>query len=144
MRLLRDLALFWQCGLSPAPLGILLALIGFLVWTGLSVWGGIADSEPGFRLREAWDTSAYLYGGLPLMALSVAVAGFHIPERAWRWPLCLVGGHQAGILLVGLGMQSGLSLVILTLALAILLAGFFAIPALLGSVVARHLTERAF
>jgi hypothetical protein len=58
--------------------------------------------------------------------------------------LWLVCGHQLGVLMVGLGMQSGLSLFILTLILAILLLVFFTIPALVGSVVARHLTERAY
>lgn len=144
MRILQDLAEIRRYGLSAAAVGFLLAATGLTVWTGLSIWGGLVHLEGGFRLREAWDTQAYLYLGLPLMALSVGLAAFHIPERAWRWPLCLVGGHQAGILLIGLGMQSGLSLIILTLVLAILLAALFAIPAVVGSVVARRLTERAY
>lgn len=144
MRILQDLAEIRRYGLSPAALGFLLAATGLAVWTGLSVWSGLAGLEGGFRLREAWDTPAYLYVGLPLMALSVGLAAFHIPQRPWRWPLCLVGGHQAGILLIGLGMQSGLSLIILTLVLAILLAALFAIPAVVGSTVARRLAERAY
>jgi hypothetical protein len=124
--------------------GILLAGMGFAVWTGLSVWAGFAAGEPGFRLREAWDSSAYLYVGLPVMVLAVAVAAFAQPRRAWRWPLWLVAGHQIGMLLVGLGMQSELSLFILTLILAILLAAFLFIPALLGSTAARMLAGRAY
>ena len=78
------------------------------------------------------------------MALAVGFAAFMRPERAWRWPLWLVAGHQTGVLLVGLGMQSGLSLIILTLILAVLLAAFFFVPALLGSMAARWLAERAY
>jgi hypothetical protein len=128
---------------SPAGMGILLAATGLLVWTGLSIWGGVGSPE-GFRLREAWDTNAYFTIGIPIMALAVAAASFVRPRRIWRWPLWLVAGHQLGVLLIGLGMQSGLSLILLTLILAILLAAFFAIPALLGSMAARRLMQRAY
>jgi hypothetical protein len=73
----------------------------------------------------------------------VAFAAFVRPRRAWRWPLWLVGGHQAGVLLVGLGMQSALSVIILTMIIAVLLAAFFTIPAMLGSFAARMVTQRA-
>ena len=128
---------------SPAGIGILLAATGLLVWTGLSIWGGVGSPE-GFRLREAWDTNAYFAIGIPIMALAVAAASFVRPRRIWRWPLWLVAGHQLGVLLIGLGMQSGLSLILLTLILAILLAAFFAIPAVIGSIAARRLMQRAY
>jgi hypothetical protein len=120
-----------------------LAAMGLFVWIGLSVWAGIA-AEDGFRLREAWDSSAYFYLGVPMMALAVAAAAFLRPQRAWRWPIWLVAGHQAGVMIVGLGMQSGLSLVILTIILAILLAALFAVPAFLGAIAARHLAPPAY
>jgi hypothetical protein len=41
-------------------------------------------------------------------------------------------------------MQSGLSLIILTLVFAVLLAAAFTIPALLGAHAARRLAERAY
>jgi len=129
---------------TPARSGILLAGLGLLVWIGLSVWAGLSSTEFGFRLREAWDTPAYFYLGLPLMVSGVAAAAFMRPERAWRWPLWLVAGHQAGVLLMGLGKQSGLSLLILTPILALMLAAFFAIPAMLGSFAGRRLGERAY
>jgi hypothetical protein len=122
---------------SPAATGPLLAGTGLALWTGLSVWGGIG-ADAGFRLREAWDTAAYFYVGLPAMALAVAIAAFHMPSRAWRWPLWVVGGHQAGVLLVGTGMQSGLSLIILTMLLAIILTAVLAVPAFVASMLARH------
>ena len=129
---------------SPLGTGILLAATGLIAWTSLSIWGGLATDDIGFRLREAWDTSAYFYVGLPIMALAVAIAAFLKPERVWRWPLWLVGGHQLGVMLVGLGMQSAPSLLILTIILAILLAAGFAVPAMLGAMAARAMAERAY
>jgi hypothetical protein len=124
--------------------GILLVGVGFAIWTGLSIWAGLATDSLDFRLREAWDAPAYFYVGLPLMAAAVGIAAFVLPQRAWRWPVSLVAGHQVGMLLVGLGMQSELSLLILTLILAIILAAFLFIPALLGSTAARMLSSRAY
>ncbi len=129
---------------SPSALGFALAGVGFIVWIGLSIVGGLTAADVGFRLRDAWDTAPYFYVGLPIMALAVALAAFLQPERPWRWPVWLAAGHQAGVLLVGLGMQSGLSLAILTLILGTLLAAIFAIPALAGAEAARRLTERAY
>ena len=122
--------------------GLVLAATGFVVWTGLSFWGGVGDEI--FRLREAWDTRAYFVVGVPAMMIAVTAAAFHVPERIWRWPIWLVGGHQVGVLFVGLGMQSGLSLVILTLLIAVLLAAFFTVPALFGSILARRIGARAY
>ena len=122
--------------------GLMLAATGFVVWTGLSIWGGMGEEM--FRLREAWDTRAYFGIGVPIMVIAVTAAAFHVPERIWRWPLWLVAGHQAGVLFVGLGMQSGLSLIILTLMIAVLLAAFFTVPALFGSILARRIGARAY
>jgi hypothetical protein len=133
-----------RLGGSTSTTGLLLAAAGLTIWMGLSVWGGAAGAEAEFRMREAWDTAAYFYLGVPLMALAVAAAAFVQPTRAWRWPLWLVGGHQGGVLLVGIGMQSGPSLVILTLALALLLAAFLSVPALIGALAARRLAGRAY
>ena len=144
MRRVSTLSDLGRLAISPPGMGFLLAAIGLIVWTALSVGAGFGAPEGGFRLREAWDSSAYFYVGIPVMALAVAAAAFVRPRRAWRWPLWLVGGHQAGVLLVGLGMQSGFSLILLTLILAILLAAFFSIPALIGSMAARRLMERAY
>jgi hypothetical protein len=130
-----------RLAVTPAGSGALLAGLGFTVWLGLSVWAGFDTGEPRFRLREAWDCSAYLYVGLPVMVAAVAVAGFEQPQRVWRWPLWLVAGHQLGMLLVGVGMQSEFSLLLLTAILAIMLAAFLFIPALIGSTAARILAR---
>ena len=128
---------------DPARTGLSLGFLGLAVWICLSIFAGLM-LEDEFRLHEAWDAAAYFYVGVPIMALSVGLAGFHHPERAWRWPLWLVGGHQAGMLLLGLGMQSGVSLIILALALGTILGVLFTVPALLGAAAARRLHERAY
>ena len=143
MSMVHEDAGFRRFELSPAAIGLTLAMTGLAVWIGLSILAGLG-AEDGFRLREAWDTQAYLYLGVPVMGLAVAAAAFLLPERVWRWPLCLVAGHQMGVLAGGLGMQSGLSLILLTLILAVLLAAFFTLPALVGRVVAKRLAERAY
>ena len=135
---------FARFGSTPLGLGILVAGLGLVMWTALSVLGGLVSDESAFRLREAWDTAAYFYVGIPVMALAVGIAAFIRPERAWRWPLWLVAGHQTGLLLIGLGMQSGLSLILLTLILAVLLTAFFFVPALIGAMAARWLAEQAY
>lgn len=129
---------------TPAGTGILLAGIGFLVWISLSVVGGFVTAEPSFRLREAWDTAPYFYVGLPLMAVAAAVAGFARPEQVWRWPIWLVAGHQLGVVVLGVGMQSGPSLILLTAILAIVLVVLFAVPAALGAFASRHFVERTY
>jgi len=127
---------------SPAQTAIFLGGLGFILWIGLSLIGGLGSDDSGFRVREAWDTAAYFYVGLPLMALAVAVAAFLRPNRVWRWPLALVAGHQIGVLVIGLGMQSGLSLILLTLILAVLLTALFFVPAAIGATAARWLAQQ--
>ena len=120
---------------APLVTGPALAFIGFGIWTLLSAFSG---------LRDAWEMPVYFYVGLPLMMAAVSVASFHMPRRIWRWPLWMVGGHQAGVFVVGLGMQSGLSLLILLMALAILLAALLSFPALIGSMAARRVGQRVY
>jgi hypothetical protein len=144
MRTVNKLGSLTQFASMPVGMGIVVAGLGLVMWTALSVFGGLASDEPAFRLREAWDTGAYFYFGIPVMALAVGLAAFIQPERAWRWPLWLVAGHQVGVLLIGLGMQSGLSLILLTLILAVLLTAFFFVPALIGAMAARWLADQAY
>ena len=125
-------------------LPVLLAATGLFTWIMVSAWGGLAAGEAGFRLREAWEVPTYFYVGLPVMTLAVATAAFFRPERPWRWALWLVVGHQLGVMVVGVGMQSGLSLMILVGVFAVLLAAGFAIPAMIGASVARRLAPRAY
>lgn len=129
---------------APAGTGVLLAALGLAVWVGLSVVGGFGVSDTEFRAIEAWDTAAYFYLGAPTMALAVGAAGFLRPERAWRWPVWLVGGHQVGVMLLGLGMQSATSLLLLTVLLGMLLTALLAVPALAGATVGRMLGERTY
>jgi hypothetical protein len=128
---------------SPRGIACILAGIGFGVWISLSLWAGVASGEAAFRLREAWDDPTYFFIGMPAMAAAVAVAGFLQPSRVWRWPLSLVTGHQAGLLLVGVGMQSAPSLALLAVILAAMMGAVLCVPAIIGAVAARHLAERA-
>jgi hypothetical protein len=133
----------WQFAWSPRGMAVILGVFGFVVWIGLSILAG-ATAEIGSGAREAWDTGAYFYLGVPLMALAVGFAAFVRPSRPWRWPLALVAGHQLGVLILGVGMQSALSLILLTLMLAILLSALFAIPALIGALARLYLAERTY
>ena len=144
MRTVNSVDGFLRAATTPLGLGVFVATLGFAMWTALSIIGGLVSDESAFRLREAWDTAAYFYIGIPVMALAIGIAAFIRPERAWRWPLWLVAGHQTGVLLIGLGMQSGLSLILLTLILAVLLTAFFFVPALIGAMAARWLAEQAY
>ena len=133
----------WRFAWSSRGMAIILAVFGFIVWIGLSILAGVT-AEIGSGAREAWDTGAYFWLGVPLMALAVGLAAFVRPSRPWRWPLALVAGHQLGVLLLGLGMQSVLSQILLTLILAVLLSALFAIPALIGALARLYLAERAY
>ncbi len=136
--MLFDQSGFRPTAVTPRLTGAALAAIGLIVWLGLSLWNG-APNSTGFRLGEAWNSVTYFLVGVPVMAAAVAVAAFRSPERCWRWPLWLVAGHQSGLLVGGLGMQSGVSLFILAAMLATLLGAVFAIPALLGAFLARQM-----
>ena len=129
---------FRASAMSPRMTGVALAAIGLAVWTVLSVWSGMEPRGSGRYWGEAWNTTAYFFVGVPTMAVAVAFAAFRTPERCWRWPLWLVAGHQSGLLFGGLGMQSGVSLVILAVIIAMLLGVVFAIPAFLGALLARQ------
>jgi len=126
--------------LAPRGIGPALAASGLVIWSALSIWGAWGPDDPRLA-REAWDTAAYFYVGLPLMALAVGIAAYLAPRRVWRWPLWLVIGHQVGVAAFGIGMQSGLSLVILTPILAALLAALLWVPALIGALLARGWAE---
>ena len=106
-------------------------------------WSAASARPPGFRLREAWDTDAYFYVGVPSWRSPSRAAGFLHPERAGAGrsgsspatrracscrPRHAVGPEphhpDAGA--------------------RMLLAVVFAIPALAGAEAARRLAERAY
>jgi hypothetical protein len=80
--------------------GLLLALLGFAVWTAFSLLPGLTQPAEPFRIREAWDTALFWRVGVPLMLLAQAVGGTAI-SSALRWqPLWILAGLFAGLLLV--------------------------------------------
>jgi hypothetical protein len=106
------------------PAGLLLALLGFAVWTAFSLLPGLTQPAQPFRIREAWDTALFWRVGVPLMLLAQAVAAVVIGGRL-RWqPVWLLAGLFAGVLLVH---RSGGDLGLFPVA-AILIGG----PAYLG------------
>lgn len=50
--------------------------------------------------REAWDHSSYFLVSLPVMTMVAAYAGYRAKARAWRWPLALILGQFATLLLL--------------------------------------------
>ena len=82
------------------PAGLLLALLGFAVWTAFSLLPGLTQPTEPFRIREAWDTALFWRVGVPLMLLAQAVGGAAI-SGGLRWqPLWMLAGLFAGVLLV--------------------------------------------
>ena len=90
----------------PLPLrpswlpGLMLAFLGFAVWTVFSLWPWLMNSHAPFRIREAWDTDLFWRVGVPVMLLAQLVGGMLSDGRISRQPLGLLGGFFAGILLV--------------------------------------------
>jgi hypothetical protein len=80
--------------------GLLLALIGFTVWTAFSVLPGLTQSSAPFRVREAWDTALFWRLGVPLMLLAQAGVGAVVRDRFVWQPLWTIGGLFVGLLAV--------------------------------------------
>ena len=90
----------------PLPLrpswlpGLMLALLGFAVWTVFSLWPWLMNAHAPFRIREAWDTTLFWHVGVPVMLLAQLVGGMLSDGRISWQPLGLLGGFFAGIMLV--------------------------------------------
>lgn len=81
-------------------IGLVLALVGFAVWTAFSLWPVATQPGQPFRIREAWDTAMFWRVGVPLMLLAQAIGGA-VLGSGLRWqPLWMIGGLFAGVLLV--------------------------------------------
>jgi hypothetical protein len=81
-------------------LGLMLAFLGFAVWTVFSLWPWLMNSHAPFRIREAWDTDLFWHVGIPVMLLAQLVGGMLSDGRISWQPLGLLGGFFAGIMLV--------------------------------------------
>ncbi|MBR1276938.1 hypothetical protein [Bradyrhizobium sp. AUGA SZCCT0283] len=90
----------------PLPLrpswlpGLMLAFLGFAVWTVFSLWPWLMNSHAPFRIREAWDTALFWRVGVPVMLLAQLVGGMMSDGRISWQPLGLLSGFLAGIMLV--------------------------------------------
>ena len=119
--------------------GLVLAFIGFAVWTLFSLWPWLTNSGAPFRIREAWDIALFWQVGVPVMLLAQLVGGMLSEGRISWQPLGMLGGLLAGIMLVRpAGSDPGM------LPLAAILMGGPAYIGLLaatvtGRMIARHL-----
>ena len=80
--------------------GLLLALVGFAVWTVFSLWPWLMNSHAPFRIREAWDTPLFWQVGVPVMLLAQLGGGMLSDGRLSWQPLGMLGGFLAAIVLV--------------------------------------------
>jgi hypothetical protein len=111
-----------------------LAIItGLLTYLGTLVIDGAARGDLSRALgREAWDTAAYWYVGLPVCYLIAGVLGYLGPVRTWRWSLDMLATHAVCTLLF-----AGSGLWPLTLALVLVLALPGIVTARLGALIWR-------
>jgi hypothetical protein len=80
--------------------GLMLALIGFAVWTLFSLWPWLMSSHAPFRIREAWDTDLFWQVGVPVMLLAQLAGGVLSDGRISWQPFGMLCGFFAGVLLV--------------------------------------------
>jgi hypothetical protein len=86
---------------QPAWLvGLMMALIGFAVWTLFSLWPWLMNSHAPFRIREAWDTTLFWHVGIPLMLLAQLAGGTLSEGKIYWQPFGMLCGFLAGVLLV--------------------------------------------
>lgn len=71
---------------------------------GVSVLGGLlvclAISMATGR-REAWDSEAYFYLGIPIMCAVIFVIGYRFPDRPWRWAMSMAAGQALALVMAG-------------------------------------------
>ena len=80
--------------------GLMLAFIGFAVWTLFSLWPWLTNSHAPFRIREAWDIPLFWQVGIPVMLLAQFVGGMLSEARLFWQPLGMLGGLCVGIMFV--------------------------------------------
>jgi hypothetical protein len=80
--------------------GLVLALLGFAVWTAFSLWPWLMNSHAPFRIREAWDTALFWRVGVPVMLLAQLVGGMLSDGKISWQPFGMLGGFLAAIMLI--------------------------------------------
>ncbi|MEJ0011141.1 MAG: hypothetical protein WDM94_00675 [Bauldia sp.] len=77
--------------LHPLIAGFISAAAGFVAWAAF------AFPTP---THEAWDADSWWYLALPALGILSAVLGYLVPVRVWRWPLAILVGELAALLLI--------------------------------------------
>jgi hypothetical protein len=121
---------------TRAPLCHALAVAtGLLTYLGTLLIEGLAGGDLTRVLgREAWDTGAYWYFGLPVCYLLAGVLGCFGRERSWRWSLDMLATHAV---CTPLFAGSSLDLWPLALVTALVLAVPGMLTAWLGALICR-------
>lgn len=72
-----------------------LAALGFLAWTIIALsTATAADAKNGLTgFHDAWDSPVYFWVVAPIYVVAVLLAGWRLPDGAWRWPLALALGQ---------------------------------------------------
>jgi hypothetical protein len=98
---------------------VLLALASFAIWVLFAVLPMLF----GGAVREAWDTAPYWTVGVPLLLLSVALAGYASGAAPWKLALWAACGHIVAMMLTA---SDGASLGLLPLAIVVVGLPMFA------------------
>lgn len=96
--------------LRPPPAGVSLALESFAIWVLFAALPLLADGT----VREAWDTAPYWTVGIPLLLLSLALAGYASGAAPWKLALSAACGHIVAMILTA---SDGANLGLLPLAI---------------------------
>jgi hypothetical protein len=88
--------------------------------------------------KEAWDHSSYFLVSIPLMMAAASYAGYRARRRAWRWPLALILGQFATLLVLqGFGNLLPLGIIVF-----VILGIPMMVAALIGAWLARRKERR--
>ena len=80
---------------------VIVSAIGLIIWVVIALVSGH---------REAWDSPTYFTVGLPLMLLISGIAGAVRPNTCWLWGIAVVIPQLFVMIISGLAVQVGASL----------------------------------
>jgi Na+/melibiose symporter-like transporter len=105
----------------------------FSIIGGFVTWYAIAKIS---NKREAWDSGAYYYFGIPFMCLLVFAISWFCPKSVWRWTVAMVLGQAIAIGVVDPGASPNL------LPLTLIVFAVFSIPQFIAGFIAARASSR--